>query len=426
MWYALVAQAAAQAPPPLSPDARFAVALFCNPTCSEEVADTLDDGLSMIAAKNGFPDEAPKPLRVMGMAGTDFGIPDATFVELYGVGVDRPEALEKSEEVLLAWFATPRDRAGETLAVVHAAFAAAATQGGGWVEDLDTQRLYGAEAWAKLDPKGPIVDWFVVDAAPQDPANEDGDLRLVTRGLRRYGDFELVVENVPVEAGGDVSLVMNALADALRTRSNVPFNLTLNTKTVRGTASFRSIAPREDDPEGPLLRATFEGDITVPAQEAEAAPLAPPEEAPLAPPEEAPPMPPPVAIAAATPAPAPALPPIATDRPAPATLEDTQRLALDRFARVVVPAFQAGLPSGEAVAVKVPFPTRVGGVEYMWVELTSVRGDELAGTLLNDPYDVDGLNKGDPITLRQGEMFDYVWKKADGSREGNTTAPFLR
>jgi len=420
MWYALVAQAAAQAPPPLSPDARFAVALFCNPTCSEEVADTLDAGLSTIAAKNGFPDEAAKPLRVMGMAGTDFGIPDAAFVELYGVGVDRPEALAKSEEVLLAWFATPRDRAGETLAVVHAAFASAAQQGGGWVEDLDTQRLYGAEAWAKLDPKGPIVDWFVVDAAPQDLSNEDGDLRLVTRGLRRYGDFELVVENVPVESAGDVSLVMNALAEALRPRSNVPSNLTLNTKVVRGTASFRSIPPREDDPEGPLLRATFEGDITVPAEEAEATP-------PAVDPLEAPaPEAPPVAVAAATPPAPPPLAPTASDRPVAATLEDTQRLALDRFRRVVVPVFQAGLPSGEAVAVKVPFPNRAGGIEYMWVELTLVRGDELTGTLLNEPYDVDGLTKGDTVTLRQGEMFDYVWKKADGSREGNTTAPFLR
>jgi hypothetical protein len=33
--------------------------------------------------------------------------------------------------------------------------------------------------------------------------------------------------------------------------------------------------------------------------------------------------------------------------------------------------------------------------------------------------------QGDSITLRQGEVFDYVWKKADGTREGNTTAAFL-
>ncbi|MDP2313921.1 MAG: hypothetical protein Q8P41_13525, partial [Pseudomonadota bacterium] len=288
MWYALVAHAAAQAPPPLSPDARFAVALFCNPTCPDDVVDALDDGLASIAAKNGFPDSAPRPLRVMGMAGPDFGIPDETFVELYGVGVDRPEALAKSQEVLLAWFASPRDRAVETLAVAHAAFAVAAEKNGGWVEDLDTQRLYGAEAWAALDPKGPITDWFVVDAAPQDPEREDGDLRLVTRGLRRYGDFELVVENVSPASAGDVSSVVNALAEALRPRSSVPFNLTLDTATVRGTASFRSVARLEDDPEEPLLRATFEGEVTLPALAEDR-------------PAEPPPVAPPVAVAAAAP-----------------------------------------------------------------------------------------------------------------------------
>jgi uncharacterized protein YegJ (DUF2314 family) len=416
MWYALVAHAAAQAPPPLSPDARFAVALFCNPTCGTDVFDALDEGLSSIAAKNGFPDSAPKPLRVMGMAGTDFGIPDAAFVELYGVGVDRPEALAKSEEVLLAWFATPRDRAGETLTVAHAAFASAAKKSGGWVEDLDTQRLYGADAWAALDPKGPLTDWFVVDAALQDPKNEDGDLRLVTRGLRRYGDFELVVENVTPDAGGDVSTVVNALAEALRARANVPASVALDTPGVRGTATLRSVARREDDPEEPLLRVTFEGEITVPA-------AAQVDEEPAAPP---------VAVASATPVTPRQSPPTqgsasdgALAPTGPTSLEDAQRLAVERFVRVVRPAVVAGLPTAEKVAIKAPFTTRSGSVEYMWVELTSVRGDELSGTLLNEPHDVEGLRKGDPITLRQAEMFDYVWKKGDGSREGNTTAAFV-
>ncbi len=410
MWYALVALAAAQAPPPLSPDARFAVALFCNPTCPDEVVDTLDAGLSSIAAKNGFPDSAPRALRVMGMAGTDFGIPDAAFVELYGVGVDRPDALAKSEEVLIAWFASPRDRAVETLALAHAAFASAAKQNGGWVEDLDTQRIYGAESWAALDPRGPIIDWFVVDAAPQDPDKADGALRLVTRGLRRYGDFELVVDNVAPDAGGDVSTVVNTLAETLRTRPAVPASLTLATPTVRGTATVKSTARRDDDPEEPLLAVTFEGEITLPVSGV----------------DEAAPMPPPLAVADASKTKAASASDGALAPTGPTNLDEAQRLAFDRFDRVVAPALRAGLPKGDAVAVKVPFRTRAGEVEYMWVELADVRGDELSGTLLNQPNDVAGLNKGDPITLRRAEMFDYVWKKSDGSREGNTTARFVR
>ncbi len=422
MWYALVAHAAAQAPPPLSPDARFALALFCNPTCPEEVVDALDDGLAPIAAKSGFPDSAERPIRVMGIAGADFGIPDAAFVELYGTGVDRPEELAKSEEVLLAWIAGPREEAVQTLAVAHAAFAAAAKKSGGWVEDLDTQRLYGADAWAALDPKGPVTDWFVVDAEPQDAEDPEGPLRLVTRGLRRYGDHELVVETVPADAAGDVSFVINAIAEDRRKNGHRP-GLTLDTPTVRGKASFRAAARRETDPEEPLLRAIFDGEIVVPPDPDAPAPLA-----------EDPP--PPIAVAAAAPAPtAPAtngagapgaLPATATDSAAPAaTLEDAQKQARERFARVVRPAFAAGLPVGEAVAVKAPFRTQAGGTEYMWVELRSVNGDDLVGVLMNEPYAVPGLRKGDAITLRQADIFDYVWKKADGTREGNTTAAFL-
>jgi hypothetical protein len=432
MWFVLLAMAHAQAPPPLSPDARFALALFCNPTCGDDVMDTLDQGLSAIAAKNGFPDDAPKPMRVMGLAGTDFGMPDATFIELYGVGVTRPEALEKSQEVALAWIAGPRDKAVDTFAIAHAAFAAAAAKSGGWVEDLDTQRVYGAEAWAALDPRGPLTDWFVVDADLQDPADEAGPLRLVTRGLRRYGDFELVVEDVAPEDGGDVSYVVNTLATQLHGRAEVPGQLKVDTPEVKGIASFRSIAAREDDPEEPLLRATFKGSITLPPEAAappeEAAPpevAAPPAPAPAAAPPLAAPAPPPAPVAAAPPSPAPAPAPSPPPPPAAASLEEAQRLARERFARVVIPAFLAGLPPGEAVAAKVPFPTRDHGREYMWVELRTVAGANMTGVLLNEPYDVDGLHKGDEVSLSADDLFDYVWKKSDGSREGNTTAKFL-
>lgn len=416
MWLAFAPTAAAEAPPPLQPDARFAIALFCNPTCSEEVVTTLDDGLASIASRDGFPDEATRPLRIMGVAGADFGIPDASFVELYGTGVDRPEELAKSQEILLGWFASPRKDAVATLTTAHAAFAAAAKASGGWVEDLDTQRLYGAEAWAALRPNGPLTDWFVVDAEPADAEKPDGNLRMVTRGLRRFGDFELVVEDVPPESAGDVSFVVNAIATDLHTHWGLPYQLKIDRDGVKGTATFRTATARDTDPEPPLLRATFEGEITLPPERPAVA--------------ETPPAPP-VAVASAE-------RPVATDAPsspppepppapaAPTTLEEAQRVARERLTSVVLPAFSAGLPAGEKVAVKAPFRTRNGAPEYMWVELRSVRGGEVVGELMNEPWEVDGLHKGDTVTLPVSEVFDYVWKKGDGSREGNTTAAFLQ
>ena len=131
MWLAFTAKARALAPPPLPPDARFALALFCDPTCSDEVMTDLDVALAPIRARNGVPERAAKPLRIMGVAGVEFGIPDAAFVEAFGVGVDRPEALGQSQQVLLAWFAGPREDALTTLATAHAAFAAAAEKSKG-------------------------------------------------------------------------------------------------------------------------------------------------------------------------------------------------------------------------------------------------------------------------------------------------------
>lgn len=425
MWLATAALALAAAPPPLPPDARFALALYCNPTCGEDVFTALDGGLQDIVAKSGFPQEAGRPMRIMGAAGPEFGIPDADFVATYGVGVDRPDALAKSEQVLLAWFASPRQESKETLAAAHAAFLKAAELSGGWVEDLDTQRLYGKDAWAAVKPGAKLEDWFVVDAAPQDPEKPDGNLRLVTRGLRRFGDFELVVEDVAPDVAGDVSFVINAVASSAHGRSAVPGVLHVATDTVKGIASFQTTRAREGDPEEPLLKLNFEGDITTPmAVDDDAADALPAGEptastAPVAPQ----PLEPPVA---GSPPPVPGLPSATLPDAPPTTLEEAQRQALARFDGPVRDAFRAGLPAGSAVAVKVPFRTSTGTSEFMWVELRGWDGDTLTGVLMNEPYDVPDLKKGQTVTVKRADVFDYVWKRADGTREGNTTAKFVK
>ena len=404
MFLALVLPAAAQAaPPPLLPDARFALALYCNPTCDETVLNRLDEGLAAIRARDGFAESVTRSGRIMGIAGPEFGIPDAEFIATYGVGVEQPEALAASQQVVLAWFASPREEAIDILRAAHAAFRDAATLAKGWVEDLDTQRIYGPTAWAQLDPVGPMTAWFVVDAMPADPALPDGNLRLLTRGLRRYGDAELVVEDVAPDAAADISVVINAVAETLRPRTSLPTVLTIATRTVNGTARFSEGRTREDDPEPPLVQLNFEGDIAVPPAPADPVP------------------PPPIVsepqVASTGPLPAP---------DAPATLAEAQTLALARFDTVVRGAWDAGLPAGAAIAVSIPFPTSKGAREYMWVELRSWTGDQLTGVLMNAPNDVPERHLGDVVTVPRSDVFDYIWKKGDGAREGNTTIGFLQ
>ncbi len=434
----------------LPPDARFALALYCDPTCSDDVLNRLEEDLASIQGRSGFPATITRPGRIMGIADTAFGIPDQDVIDAYGVGVDRPESLARSEQVVLAWFAAPVSGALPALTTAHGAFARAAAASGGWIEDLDTQQIFGAAAWTARDPArlapgaadpAPLDDWFVIDGAPVDAADPDGPIRLVTRGLRRVGLPDLVVESIDPGLAGDVSTVLNATALGLYTRAaRSPDDLRLQTATIDGAASFAAAARRDDDPEAPLWRLSFDGQILAPApdpvdpdltgaapagQVAEASPIlsdpAPipalisaPIPAPISAPISAPILPAPI--------PAPALTSL---RSAPADLQDAQEQAMERLSGVVLPAVRAGLPPREAVACSLPFETRDGSTEYMWVELRSVNGDELTGVLVNEPYNVEGLRKGDTIAFQLDEVFDYIWKRADGSREGNTTAKFL-
>lgn len=118
--------------------------------------------------------------------------------------------------------------------------------------------------------------------------------------------------------------------------------------------------------------------------------------------------------------------PVAEAPAEPTNLDEAVAYARARLAREVGPAFRAGLPAGEVVAVKVPFRTRAGTHEYMWVELTEWDGSLLTGRLANDPRDVPGMRKGDVVRVNEAEIWDYVWKRADGTREGGWTKAFVR
>lgn len=389
---------------PIVPDARFALALYCNPTCSEAVLDELDVALSPIRSADTFSDHVAVPERIMGIGGVDFGIPDAEFVTAYGVEVDRPEALAASQQVVLAWFAGPREQSIETFAVAHAAFAAVARSTGGWVEDLDTQMLFGAEAWASRDPRGNLQNWFVVDE--DEPPEGSGTTRLVTRGLRRYGDFELVVEDVPVGSEADVGWALDAIAATLHPLPEVPDQVAIAADTARGTARFEEISPREDDPAEPLLRVRFEGEIVVADAPVIAAKAEPYD----------------VRVVDQSPDAAPA--PVPPALPAAPTNLEEARAAVREALVTLESAWAAGFPKGDVLAVCVPFTTTSGGKEYLWVEVTRWQEGGLSGRLATEPSAVPGLHKGDSLNLRQADIFDYVYRGADGGKTGNVTRPF--
>lgn len=398
--------------PPIPPDARFALALYCNPRCDDAVLDRLDEALNTIPSDETFSDQVAAPSRIMGLGGVDFGIPDADFIATFGPDVRDPEALTRSEMVVLAWFASPREQARKTLATAHAAFAAAAAGSGGWVEDLDTQLLFDAEGWRELDPKGPLTDWFVVEELPA--AADPTRLRLVTRGLRRFGDFELVVDGVAPEASSDVGWVLRSVAETLHPLPDVAAEVPVDTDDARGIARLSVAAPVDEDPQGPLLRVRFTGEVLVDAEPTIAA-EGPDGSAPAGAPE------PSAAAVGSAPTEIQLVPPAPASPPA--SLEEaTARVRKDLVD--LEAAWDAGLPAGDVIAVNVPFRTRYGGEEYLWLEVTRWQDGGISGTLVSEPYEVPGIRKGDVLNVRQADVYDYVYRKADGTRTGALTRAF--
>lgn len=382
-------------------DARFALALYCDPVCDDAVLDGLEADLALIPSVSGFDDDMQKAGRLMGLLdlvpGRDddgFGVPDAEYIETYGVDVDRPDRLTASQSVVLAWFAGPRTDAQATLAVAVKAFANAAATANGWVEDLDTQRIYGKAAWGAMDAAGTLTDWFIVE-----DNSAEQDIRLVTRGLRRFGDAELVIAHVEPDAAEDAAQVVNAVAHTLHLTPAAQsptgeITVSVQTDLVRGEATLEPTSPIDGDPEAPLFAIHFVGQVVA--------------EADLGAPE--------------TP-PAPPAPPVAVV--APTTLAEAQAAMRQRLSAVHT-AFVAGLPTGARLAVSVPFDCPDGSREYLWVNVNSWQSTRLSGRVISVPTRTRTVQQGQDVTVDQAAVFDYLLKNEDGTREGNTVAEFAR
>jgi uncharacterized protein YegJ (DUF2314 family) len=88
-------------------------------------------------------------------------------------------------------------------------------------------------------------------------------------------------------------------------------------------------------------------------------------------------------------------------------------------------AFAAGLAPGEFILVKAPFDTPAGGVEWMWVEVTTWQGDVIRGLLKNEPVNAPSLHGGQMVTVSQARLFDYIRRYPDGRQEGNETGRLI-
>jgi len=85
--------------------------------------------------------------------------------------------------------------------------------------------------------------------------------------------------------------------------------------------------------------------------------------------------------------------------------------------------YLAGLPTKHrfAVVTKLHGP---GGEEAIFVTVTAIKGDQVTGRIDSEVH-VLGYKTGDPYTLSERDIVDWVIVRPDGSEEGNLVGKFL-
>lgn len=448
-----ILSSAQAAPPAFVPDARFGLALYCAPTCSEERIQALEDALAPIPQRRRLPRAAGEPARTMGLVTVeDFGRPHLeTLGSLAdGLGGESASLLEASQEVLVVSFAAPIERIDELNTAVYPAFLSAVQAEAGVVEDLTTGRLYDAAAFAEHATQvtsAPLdTSAFFVLQATGDEGEDSTDLETV--GLRSLGLHDLRAEDLGDDQLDDWTALINATAQQAWEQGGLQSRMFVSESTIEhdaarlravgieGTIYARAATSAWSTSADPLVIIGFDGRFDAPpAFPLDSYPAAMIEGPDIAPAE---PDPPPPTTEADLPIADPDLPttdpPSPTPQPSPApethappppTLIEVQTRSLTRLDGAVRQAWDAGLPSGDRLYVKVPFAGDQGALEYLWVQVVSWRGAAIDGVLRSEPAWVPDLAAGDVVGVDQAVVFDYLWRHAEGGSEGNETEAYL-
>jgi uncharacterized protein YegJ (DUF2314 family) len=90
------------------------------------------------------------------------------------------------------------------------------------------------------------------------------------------------------------------------------------------------------------------------------------------------------------------------------------------------PRFAKGMAPGEELAVKAPFDTDDGNIEWMWIDVVSFKGEVLDGTLDNDPDKIRALKIGARVKVKLGKVADFIHRTPDGTKTGGYSLEVFR
>jgi len=84
--------------------------------------------------------------------------------------------------------------------------------------------------------------------------------------------------------------------------------------------------------------------------------------------------------------------------------------------------FGGGLRPGEVLFMKYGFGTPDGDREFMWFAVTGWSGPMVAGQLANEPRQIPTLRLGQEVSIPEGDVFDWMVQRPDGSHDGGYTS----
>jgi len=351
----------------------------------------------------------------------NFSPPTIEDLEYSGHGITprQAQALQKSKEAFILQFAHPKDKVWIALRTADLLVEDIARKAGGLVWDEETQDLFSPDDWHKIRLKPWTAD--VPDVASQiavQSFKKDELARATTLGMAKLGLPDIKLDDFPwsseSQVGNLLDLFCQSLAEGAWFEKSDQFNLEIQKikdpeirdvqlKSMKENSTgvaYLSITPgaRQDgDPKNRLIQLSpdrYAGwDISSKQDRMLSCFFGWVDES--------------------------------TD------FEDSPELLEEiRKEKAKLPAlqhdFNEGLSSDEYIQVKVTFKTPEDGEEWMWVEVTSWKGNLIRGTLESEPASVPDLHGGQVIEVWQGDVVDYLRRYADGRTEGNTTGALIQ
>jgi uncharacterized protein YegJ (DUF2314 family) len=351
----------------------------------------------------------------------EYAPPDLSLLEYSGRGLTPQEAreLQRTEMAFILDFAYSKEHVWSGMRAAVELMNNLARATGGLIWDEETREVFTPDAWIEKrlktwDEKVPDVSSHTVTHTYQD----DDGVRAITLGMAKFGLPDIVINNFSWSLSRNVGHVINLFAQAIaegaiieragefdldfraiRNASVREPQVTMLKQNATGIAllTLREGQAEEGDPENRLIEITFDrvSGPDIHARQTQALTDA-----------------------------------FGADEDSVTVADhDEELLAASERARAQLTRlrgkFNQGLAPGEFILLKAPFPTPDGDREFMWVEVTSWKGNRISGTLQNEPANIPDLHSGQDVQISQAEVFDFIHSHADGTEDGNETGKIL-